>query len=189
MSAPGAPVRRGPCSRTSRTSAHIVEALDAVLRRFGGTARRWRFERMAGAVDTRTGAVLASFAAVAKYYGVAVDVCPPRAGNRKGVVEAANRFIQRRWWRSAQVSTAAEAQAALGRFLATTTRAGGGSRPWAHSLRRREALPRPGAGEEGDPEGLVFAIHEDPPKRVRFRGEYEHGFGQPRTGFQDDHVR
>ena len=100
--------------------AHIVEALDAVLRRFGGTARRWRFDRMAGAVDTRTGAVLASFAAVAKYYGVAVDVCPPRAGNRKGVVEAANRFIQRRWWRTAQVRTAGEAQAALDRFLATT---------------------------------------------------------------------
>ncbi|MCX4781631.1 hypothetical protein [Streptomyces sp. NBC_01264] len=29
-------------------------------------------------------------AAVAKYYGVGVDICPPRRGNRKGVVEKAN---------------------------------------------------------------------------------------------------
>ncbi len=100
--------------------AHVVEGIDAVLRRFGGTARRWRFDRMTGVVDTRTGKVLASFAAVAKYYGVGIDVCPPRAGNRKGVVEAANRFLQRRWWRTARVSTQQEAQAALDRFTSTT---------------------------------------------------------------------
>lgn len=100
--------------------AHVVEGIDAVLRRFGGTARRWRFDRMTGVVDTRTGIVLPSFAAVAKYYGVALDVCPPRAGNRKGVVEAANRYLQHRWWRTARVATQHEAQAALDRFTATT---------------------------------------------------------------------
>ena len=31
--------------------------------------------------------VQASFVPVAKHYGVGVDPCPPRRGNRKGVVE------------------------------------------------------------------------------------------------------
>src|SRR6266511_4395062 len=34
---------------------HLVEALDGVLRRFGGTARRWRFDRMATVIDPHTG--------------------------------------------------------------------------------------------------------------------------------------
>lgn len=42
----------------------------------------------------------ASFAGVAKHYGVAVTVCPPRAGNRKGVVEKANQTAAQRWWRT-----------------------------------------------------------------------------------------
>ena len=33
---------------------HLVEALDGVLRRFGGTARRWRFDRMATVIDPHT---------------------------------------------------------------------------------------------------------------------------------------
>jgi transposase len=64
---------------------HLVEALDGVLRRFGGTARRWRVDRMATVVDPATGRLQPAFAAVAKHYGVAVDACPPRRGNRKGV--------------------------------------------------------------------------------------------------------
>jgi hypothetical protein len=34
-----------------------------------------------------SGRLTASFAGVAKYYAVGVDICPPRRGNRKGVVE------------------------------------------------------------------------------------------------------
>jgi hypothetical protein len=41
-------------------------------------------------VCTPSGRLTREFAAVAKYYTVAVDVCPPRHGNRKGVVEKAN---------------------------------------------------------------------------------------------------
>ncbi|MFI6936848.1 Mu transposase domain-containing protein [Streptomyces sp. NPDC050287] len=37
---------------------------------------------------------------VAKYYGVGVDICPPRRGNRKGVVEKANHSAAQRWWRT-----------------------------------------------------------------------------------------
>lgn len=44
--------------------------------------------------------VTSSFAAVAKYYGVGVDICPPRRGNRKGVVEKANHSAAQRWWRT-----------------------------------------------------------------------------------------
>ncbi len=41
-----------------------------------------------------------SFAEAAKYYGVAVDVCPSRRGWRKGVVEKANHSAAQRWWRT-----------------------------------------------------------------------------------------
>jgi len=79
---------------------HLVEAIDAVVRRLGGLTRRWRFDRMATVCSPTSGRLTASFAAVAKYYAVAVDVCPPRHGNRKGVVEKANHSAAQRWWRT-----------------------------------------------------------------------------------------
>ena len=62
---------------------YLVEAVDGVLRRLGGTARYWRVDRMSTVVVPATGDVQASFAPVAKYYGAAIAVCPPRRGNRK----------------------------------------------------------------------------------------------------------
>ena len=118
---------------------HLVEALDGVLRRFGGTARRWRVDRMATVVDPRSGRLQPGFAPVAKHYGAAVDVCPPRRGNRKGVVEKAVHFMTQRWWRVARLESAAGAQASLDRFWAVTG----------------DARPRPGGrsvGELGDAE-------------------------------------
>ncbi|MEU9290268.1 helix-turn-helix domain-containing protein [Streptomyces sp. NPDC048275] len=79
---------------------HLVQALDAVVRKLGGTARRWRFDRMATVCYPSSGQVTAAFAPVAKYYGVGVDICPPRRGNRKGVVEKANHSEAQRWWRT-----------------------------------------------------------------------------------------
>lgn len=70
--------------------AHLVFAMDAVLRRLGGTARRWRVDRMATVCEPGSGRLLASFAAVARYYGVSVDVCPGYRANRKGAVESRN---------------------------------------------------------------------------------------------------
>lgn|GEM_PF-2141808 len=64
---------------------HLVEAIDAVLRRLGGLTRRWRFDRMATVCSPSSGRLTAGFAAVAEYYAVAVDVCPSRHGNHKGV--------------------------------------------------------------------------------------------------------
>ena len=100
--------------------AALVDGIDRVLRRLGGTARRWRFDRTSAVCSPATGAVLASFAAVAKHYGVAVDICPPRRGNRKGVVESRNRFAAQRWWRSAAVSDIADAQSDFDRFCIET---------------------------------------------------------------------
>jgi transposase len=100
--------------------AHLVAALDAVLRRLGGTARRWRVDRMATVCDRATGRLLPSFAAVARHYGVAVDVCAARRANRKGCVESRNHFLTQRFWRTVQAKSLAEAQARLDRFAERT---------------------------------------------------------------------
>ena len=55
-------------------------------------------------------------AAAAKHYGATVAVCPPNRPQRKGVVEAGIRYLTRSWWRSAPVSTPAQAQADLDRW-------------------------------------------------------------------------
>jgi transposase len=79
---------------------HLVEALDQVVRKLGGLTHRWRFDRMATVCYPASGRLTAAFAAVAKHYGVAVDICPSRRGNRKGVVEKANHSAAQRWWRT-----------------------------------------------------------------------------------------
>ncbi|MFI5664082.1 Mu transposase domain-containing protein [Streptomyces sp. NPDC051684] len=84
----------------SEDFAHLIASLDQVMRKLGGTARRWRFDRMATVCYPSSGQVTPAFAAVAKYYGAGVDICPPRRGNRKGVVEKANHSAAQRWWRT-----------------------------------------------------------------------------------------
>jgi transposase len=71
----------------SEHQPHLIEALDGVLRRLGGSARRWRTDRMATVVDPKTGVIQPSFLPVAKHYKASVIACPPRRGNRKGSVE------------------------------------------------------------------------------------------------------
>lgn len=104
---------------TSEDQAHLVEALDGVLRRLGGTARAWRTDRLATVIVPGTADVQASFAPVAKHYGVVIRPCPPRRGNRKGAVEASVRYLCGRWWRTMTARTMAEAQVSLDRFCAT----------------------------------------------------------------------
>jgi transposase len=99
---------------------HLIEAMDAVMRRLGGTARVWRTDRLATVIVPGTRDVQPSFAPVAKHYGAIVEPCPPRRGNRKGAVEAAVRFVCGRWWRTMTATTPEEAQLSLDRFLATT---------------------------------------------------------------------
>ena len=98
--------------------AHLVGALDGLLRRLGGTARCWRTDRMSTIVEPGLGRLRAEAAELAKHYGVAIAVCPPRRAQRKGVVEAAIRYLQRSWWRAADASTPTAAQASLDRWCA-----------------------------------------------------------------------
>jgi len=94
----------------------LAATLDGILRRLGGTTRCWRTDRMATLVEPASGRLRAEAAELAKHYGVTVAVCPPRRAQRKGVVEAAIRYLQRSWWRSAEVATPAQAQASLDRW-------------------------------------------------------------------------
>jgi transposase len=96
--------------------AHLVHAVDGVLRRLGGTARVWRFDRMATVCHPGSGRLHASFAAVARHYGVQVAICPAYRPNRKGAVESRNHFIAQRFWRTTSATTMADAQQALDRF-------------------------------------------------------------------------
>jgi transposase len=98
------------------TFAHLVEAIDGVLRRLGGTSRAWRTDRMATVVVPGADRITAAFAQVAKHYGVEVWVCPPRRPQRKGVVEAAVKYLSRSWWRTAPVASLGQAQADLDRW-------------------------------------------------------------------------
>ncbi|BBZ42110.1 transcriptional regulator [Mycobacterium conspicuum] len=101
----------------SEDQPHLVAGLDRVARGLGGLTRVWRFDRMATVCDPGSGRVTASFAGVAKHYGVAVAICPPRRGNRKGVVEKVNHTAAQRWWRTlADDLTAEQAQVSLDRF-------------------------------------------------------------------------
>ena len=97
--------------------AQLIAGLDAVARKLGGLTKAWRFDRMATVCHPASGKVTASFAAVAKHYGVSVKICPPRRGNRKGVVEKANHTAAQRCWRTLpNDATIAGAQAVFDRF-------------------------------------------------------------------------
>ena len=98
----------------AETFPHLVAGLDAVSRKLGGLTRTWRFDRMATVASPNTGRITAPFAGVAKHYGVQVALCPPRRGNRKGVVEKANHTAAQRFWRTLGDDVSVDqAQAAL----------------------------------------------------------------------------
>ena len=114
----------------SMDQAHLIEAMDRILRKLGGTTRDWRVDRMASVIAPGTGEIQPSFAPVAKHYGASVKPCPPRRGNRKGVVESSVRFVSGRWWRTLVAQDPPSAQLSLDHFLATvgdarTRRVGG----------------------------------------------------------------
>jgi transposase len=95
------------------TFGHLAEAMHRVLVALGGTPRVWRTDRMATIVIPGTDRLTVDAAQAAKHYGVQITVCPPRRAQRKGVVEAAIKYLTRSWWRSAQVTTMGEAQRSL----------------------------------------------------------------------------
>jgi transposase len=99
--------------------AHLIKAMDEVLRRLGGTPRIWRTDRLATVIVPGKGDVQASFAPVAKHYGAVVEPCPPRRGNRKGAVESSVKFVSGRWWRTMSAKIPEEAQRSLDEFCQT----------------------------------------------------------------------
>ncbi|GAA4289039.1 hypothetical protein GCM10022262_34000 [Georgenia daeguensis] len=104
----------------SEEQAHLIAGLDQITRALGGATRTWRFDRMATVCHPPSGKVTATFAAVAKHYGVSVAICPPRRGNRKGVVEKAVHVAAQRFWRTLPDDVSVEeAQARLDRWCAT----------------------------------------------------------------------
>ena len=105
---------------SSMEQPQLIDAIHWVCAALGGLTRGWRFDRMATVCHPGSGRVSASFAAVAKHYGVSVAICPPRRGNRKGVVEKANHTAAQRWWRTLGDDVTPEsAQALLDGFCAT----------------------------------------------------------------------
>ena len=67
----------------SMDQPHLVEAMDGDAA-LGGTARKWRTDRLATVIVPGTADVQASFAPVAKHYGAIVTPCRPRAGEPQG---------------------------------------------------------------------------------------------------------
>jgi len=106
----------------SMEQPQLADAQHQVALRLGGLTKDWRFDRMSTVVHPATGKVTASYAAIAKHFGVRVRPCPPRRGNRKGVVEKANHTAAQRWWRSLPDDvTTSQAQAMLDRFCEQVT--------------------------------------------------------------------
>jgi hypothetical protein len=100
----------------AESPGQLIGAMDAVMRRHGGTPRIWRTDRLATVIVPGSGDVQPSFAPVAKHYGAVVQPCPPRRGNRKGAVESSVRYVCGRWWRTMTAVTPAQAQASPGAF-------------------------------------------------------------------------
>jgi transposase len=98
------------------TFGHLAEAIHTILVGLGGSARVWRTDRMATIVIPGTDRLTVDAANLAKHYGVEIAVCPPRRAQRKGVVEKAVQYLTRSWWRTARVSSPAEAQESLDRW-------------------------------------------------------------------------
>lgn len=101
----------------SMTQPHLAQAQHQIMVKLGGATKDWRFDRMATVVDPGSGKVTATYAPIAKHFGVRVRPCPPRRGNRKGVVEKANHQAAQRWWRTLPDEiTVAQAQQLLDEF-------------------------------------------------------------------------
>jgi hypothetical protein len=100
----------------SKDSGHLIAAMQEVIRGLGGLTRRFRIDAMEGAVIPGTRRLNALFADFCRSLAVGVDMCPPRRGNRKGVVESSNEYLAQSWWRTAEVATPEQAQAPLDRF-------------------------------------------------------------------------
>ena len=120
------------------TFGHLAGALHEILTGLGGTSLVWRVDRMATAVIAGTDRINPQFAQLAKHYGVDVAICPAHRPQRKGVVEAAIKYIGGRWWRTVRAGSMLEAQQSLDTFSTRVSDARG---------RRGSTVGELGAGE------------------------------------------
>src|SRR3990170_5565690 len=100
----------------AKDTAHLIAAMDGVLRRLGGLSKRVRIDAIEGGVVPGTRRLVPVFADACRHYWGGGVICPPRRGNRKGVVEKANDYLAQAWWRMADVATPEQAQVSLDRF-------------------------------------------------------------------------
>ena len=121
------------------TFGHLAGAAHEILVGLGGTSLVWRVDRMATAVIPGTDRLNPQFAQIAKHYGVDVAICPAHRPQRKGVVEAAIKFIGGRWWRTAKAGSMREAQQSLDTFTAGHLRPAWPAREHRRRARRRRA--------------------------------------------------
>ena len=73
----------------SMDQAHLVEAMDGVMRRLGGTTRAWRTDRLATVIKPGSSDVQASFVPVAKHTGRSWCLVPRGGGTARGRWSAA----------------------------------------------------------------------------------------------------
>jgi len=102
----------------AKDTGHLLAAMQEVIWNLGGLTKRFRIDAMEGAVVPGTRRLNAAFADFCRSLAVGVDMCPPRRGNRKGVVEKSNDYLAQSWWRTAEVATPEQAQASLDAFCA-----------------------------------------------------------------------
>ncbi|MFF1871653.1 IS21 family transposase [Kitasatospora herbaricolor] len=76
---------------------HLVEAMDLVLRRLGGTAGVWQFDRTSAASSPGTGRVAPALAEVARYYRAEIGRPACRCG-RHAMGEGGPGFSAQHWW-------------------------------------------------------------------------------------------
>lgn len=130
------------CFSEAKDSAHLIATTDQVVRRLGGLTKRFRIDAIEGGVIPGTRRLAPEFADACRYYGVGVDLCPPRRGNRKGVVEKANDYLAQAWWRTADVTTVEQAQASLDVFCARIAMPVPGATPRSRRSRPPSACVR-----------------------------------------------
>lgn len=128
---------------------HLVEAMDQVMRRLGGTAGRWCFDRLPEPCCAPDGRATPEFRRVARYYGAQLEIrprdgAPPPAGAGPG-------RATRSWWSAVTDGTSLpDAQDALDRIAERMDH------------RSREAA-HPGAGDDARPRADPLRALPDAP--------------------------
>lgn len=123
----------------AKDSGHLLAAMQEVIRNLGGLTKRFRIDAMEGAVIPGTRRLNTAFG-FCRSLAVGVDMCPPRRGNRKGVVEKVNDYLAQSWWRTAEVATPERAQASLDAFCARIADARHGEEDTVGALAATEPL-------------------------------------------------